>query len=67
MLIIMLLIIYWFGPKLKGFIESIHIYMWGTLHNDGSVSKPFKMLNGVKQSCVLAPTLFRIFFSLLLK
>ena len=32
-----------------------------------NVSKPFKILNGVKQGCVLAPTLFGVFFSLILK
>ena len=41
--------------------------MRGTVQHDGNVSKPFRILNGVKQGCVLAPTLFGIFFSLLLK
>ena len=33
---------------------------------DGSCSDPFLIKSGVKQGCVLAPTLFGIFFSLLL-
>ena len=53
--------------KLKGFIESFYSNIWGTVQHDGNVSKPFKMFNDVKQGCVLASTLFRIFFSLLLK
>ena len=54
-------------PKLKSLIESFHKNMRGTVQHDGNVSKPFRILNGVKQGCVLAPTLFGIFFSLLLK
>ena len=30
--------------------------MWGTVQHDGNVSKPFKILKGVKQVGVLAPT-----------
>ena len=35
------------------------------LNND--LSQPFQISNGVKQGCVLAPTLFSIFFSMMLK
>ncbi|KAL0159397.1 hypothetical protein M9458_043122, partial [Cirrhinus mrigala] len=31
------------------------------------LSVPFPILNGIKQGCVLAPTLFTIFFSMMLK
>ena len=41
--------------------------MKGTISYDGEASEPFPMHSGVKQGCVLAPTLFGIFFSLLLK
>ena len=41
--------------------------MWGTLQHDVNASKHFKILNYVKQGYVLAPTLFGIFISLLLK
>ena len=34
---------------------------------NGSSSEPFEIRGGVKQGCVLAPTLFGIFFGLLLK
>ena len=34
---------------------------------DGATSDPFNILSGMKQGCVLAPTLFGIFFATLLK
>jgi hypothetical protein len=40
--------------------------MQGIVQYDGSSSDPFPIRGGVKQGCVLAPTLFGIFFSLLL-
>ena len=54
-------------PKLLMMITSFHEGMQGTVQYDGSSSDPFPIRNGVKQQgCVLAPTLFGIFFSLLL-
>ena len=53
-------------PKLLSMIVSFHQDMRGTVQFDGSCSEPFPIKNGVKQGCVLAPTLFGIFFSLLL-
>jgi hypothetical protein len=41
--------------------------MFGTAQYDGASSDPFPIKSGVKQWCVLAPTLFSIFFSLLLR
>ena len=38
----------------------------GTVHYDGSLSKSFPIHSGVKQGCVLAPTLFGKLFFLLL-
>jgi len=54
-------------PKLLSIIRSFHSNMKGTVVYDGSASDTFPILSGVKQGCVLAPTLFGIFFSLLLK
>ena len=34
---------------------------------DGSTSAPFDIRSGVKQGCILAPTLFEIFFAVLLR
>jgi len=39
--------------------------MMGTVNNNGS-SSPFEIHTGVQQGCVLAPTLFGIFFSMML-
>ena len=48
-------------------IESFHTNMKGTVKFNGSSSRLFDIRNGVKQWCVLAPTLFGIFFALLLR
>ena len=53
-------------PKLLSMIISFHADMMGTVLFDGSFSDSFSICSGVKQGCVLAPTLFGIFFSLLL-
>ena len=36
------------------------------VQNDGEYSEPFPMTNGVKQGCVMAPTLFSMMFSAML-
>ena len=41
--------------------------MKGTVVFDGSTSAAFNIRSGVKQGCVLAPTLFGIFFAVMLK
>ena len=46
---------------------SFHENMKGTIQHNGSSSDPFPIKSGVKQGCVLAPTLFGILFSLLLR
>ena len=40
--------------------------MHGFVRFDGEVSEPFKIESGVKQGCILAPSPFGIFFSLML-
>jgi len=54
-------------PKLLSFLESFHNNMHSTVRFDGNMSEAFNIRGGVKQGCVLAPTLFGIFFSVLLK
>ena len=54
-------------PKLQSMIESFHTDPKGTVQFTGSSSEPVEIRSGVKQGCVLAPTLFGIFFGLLLK
>ena len=56
-----------FPPKLFSIIRSFHSGTNATVQFHGSSSEPFIILSGVKQGCVLAPTLFGMFFSLLLK
>ena len=53
-------------PKLLSVISSFHNNMKGTVKYDGATSAPFEIHSGVKQGCVLAPTLFSIFFSMML-
>ncbi len=53
-------------PKLLKMVTSYHDEMKGTVQYDGSYSEAFLIRSGVKQGCVLAPTLFSNFFSLLL-
>ena len=48
-------------------MKSFHTNTRSTIQYDGSVSDSFEIKSGVKQGCVLAPTLFGIFFSMLLK
>ena len=54
-------------PKLLIIIRSFHEDMKGTVVFDGSKSTAFNIKSGVKQGCVLAPTLFGIFFAVMLK
>ena len=54
-------------PKLQSMINSFHTNMKGTVQFNGSSSRPFHIGSGVKQGCVQAPTLFGIFFALLLR
>ena len=53
-------------PKLLSVISSFHNNMKGTVNYDGATSEPFDIHSGVKQGCVFAPTLFSIFFSMML-
>ena len=53
-------------PKLLSVISSFHNNTKGTVNHDGATSEPFDIHSGVKQGCVLAPTLFSIFFSMML-
>ena len=40
--------------------------MQARVQNDGEYVEPFLVTNGVKQGCVMAPTLFSIMFSAML-
>jgi hypothetical protein len=47
-------------------VKSFHVNMHSTVYYNGATSDSFPVSSGVKQGCVLAPTLFGIFFSMLL-
>ena len=53
-------------PTLLSLFSSYHTNMHGSISYNGGSSARFEICSGVKQGCVLAPTLFGIFFSLLL-
>ena len=54
-------------PRLHSLIESFHSNMKSTVQFNGNLSEPFDICSGVKQGSVLTPTLFGIFFTLLLR
>ena len=54
-------------PKLDNPVKSFHSNIKGTVHFNGRFSAPFDIRSGVKQGCVLSPTLFGLFFAVLLK
>ena len=47
-------------------IRQFHDGMLARVQDGGEASAPFAVTNGVKQGCVLAPTLFSIMFSAML-
>ncbi|KAI8511741.1 hypothetical protein Bbelb_108410 [Branchiostoma belcheri] len=53
-------------PKLLAIIKAFHDGMSARVDFEGDISEPFSVRCGVKQGCVLAPTLFGIFLSTLL-
>ncbi|PFX32102.1 LINE-1 retrotransposable element ORF2 protein [Stylophora pistillata] len=54
-------------PKFLQMVIQLHENQRGQVRLNGGLSEPFPISNGVKQVCVLAPTLFSIFFSIMLK
>ena len=50
-------------PKLFTILCQFHGSQQGRVKHNGSLSDGFLTSNGVKRGCVLAPTLFSIFFS----
>ena len=50
-------------PTVLSLIKSFHIRIRGKIQYDGDVSDSFPVNRGVKQGCVLAPTLFGIYFA----
>lgn len=52
--------------KLQSMIELFHTDLKGTVQFNSNTSEPFIIHNRIKQGCLLTPTLFGIFFTLLL-
>ena len=42
-------------------VRKFHDGMQARVQNDGEFSEPFKVTNGVKKGCVMAPTLDNVF------
>ena len=53
-------------PQLIKITRSFHDGMKARIVESGTVSDPFPVSNGVKQGCVLAPTLFSLMFATML-
>ena len=54
-------------PKFMNMITQLHENQVGQIRLNSDLSEPFPIANGVKQGCVLAPTLFSIFFTMMLQ
>ena len=53
-------------PRYIAMVRQFHDGMQARVQNDGEYSEPFLVTNGVKQGCVMAPTLFSMIFSAML-
>ncbi len=54
-------------PKFLTMIIQLHEGQLGQVRHSNNLLQPFPIANGVKQGCVLAPTLFTILFSMMLQ
>ena len=54
-------------PKFLAMIRQLHEGQRGQVQQNGTLSDSFPISNGVRQGCVLAPSLFSIFFSMMLR
>ena len=50
-------------PKFLNITKQLHEGMQARVIYNGEASEPFKVQTGVKQGCVLAPTLFALYFA----
>ena len=56
----------WMPPRFVQIIRSSHDGMFCRVIENGDASDPFPVSNGVKKGCMLAPTLFSLFFAQML-
>ena len=52
--------------KFTTMVQQFYDVMQARVRNDGEFSEPFEVTNGVKQCCVMTPTLFSMMFSAIL-
>ena len=55
-----------YPPRFMAMVRQFHDGMQACVQNDGEFSEPFEVRNGIKQGCVMAPTLFSMMFSVML-
>ena len=55
------------SSKFLSMVIQLHKEQRGQVRLNSNLSGSFPIVNGVKQSCVLAPTLFSVFFSIIFK
>ena len=55
-----------YPPRFIAMVRQLHDGMQARVQNDGEFSELFEVTNGVKQGCVMAPTLFSMMFSAML-
>ena len=53
-------------PRFIAMVRQFQDGMQARVQNDGEFSEPFEVTNGVKQVCVMAPTLFSMMCSAML-
>ena len=53
-------------PRFIAMVRQFHDGMQARVQNDVEFSEPFEVTNGVKQGCIMAPTLFSMMFSAML-
>ena len=54
------------SPRFIAMVRQFHDGIQARVQNDGQFSEPFEVTNGIKQGCVMAPTLFSMMFSAML-
>ena len=50
-------------PRFIAMVWQFHDGMQARVQNYGEFSEPFKVMDGIKQGCVMAPTLFSMMLS----
>ena len=55
-----------YPPRYIAMVRQFHDGMQAHVQNDGEYFEPFPVTNGVKQGCIMAPTLFSMMFSAML-